>query len=536
MLKQLRIHNIILIDNADVCFEAGFNVLTGETGSGKSAVINALSLITGERTDAGMIRFGTDKGIVEAVFDVADISQIPQILEAAGIDMDEGGELIIRREITQAGKSRSFVNNQLAQLSLLKKLSVVLFEMVGQHANQKLFSLDNHRNILDSFGDLEIDRLAFAKSWQEESQVSQKLASLVSSEAQRLREIDLYQMESDEIVSANLQENEDEELFAEYSLLTHTEELREKAQSVYQVLSGERQALIPQLNKLQHTIERLKEIDPQFSEPLIAFGNAVVELQEVSHTFRNYYTHVEYQPERISIINERLTLIDRLKKRYGSTVTEIKAYQAALTAKLAALESCDIEIDQLQIRAKQLSEENQRLAAKLTQARKAAAKLLEKAVTSELHQLNMGKAQFYCRCENQPRTKSGDDLIEFYLTPNIGEQAVSVRECASGGELARLLLALQTLLAGKEKIATLVFDEIDANIGGETASVIGEKLRAIGVMHQLICITHFPQVAKHAQHHIQISKHEHDNRTLTQLKVLLSQNAKKQELSRMSGR
>lgn len=535
MLKQLRIQNIILIEKADIYFENGFNVLTGETGSGKSAVINALSLITGDRTDAGMIRFGMDKGVVEAIFDISDLGQISQILESAGIDHEEGQELIIRREITQAGKSRSFVNNQLAQLSLLKKLSVVLLEMVRQHANQKLFSLETHRDILDAFGDLEVAKMAFGKSWLQENQLREELASLVSNEAQRLREIDLHQMESEEIVSANLKNYEDEELFAEYSRLTCTEELREKAQSVYQLLSGERQAIIPQLNKLQHVIERLKEIDPQFTDSLSSFNDAVLELQEVSHTFRNCYAHVEYQPDRISEINERLTLIDRLKKRYGSSVAEIQVYYDTLLVKLKILENCDSEIEQLQVRMQQLSEENQRLAAALTEARKAAAVVFEKAVTAELQQLNMGKAQFYCRCASQTRSRSGDDLIEFYLAPNVGEQAISIRECASGGELARLLLALQTLLAGKEKISTLVFDEFDANIGGETASVIGEKLKIIGTKHQLICITHFPQVAEQAEHHIQISKYEHENRTLSQLKMLMTQEAKEQELYRMAG-
>lgn len=535
MLKTLRIRNIILIDTADIPFEQGFNVLTGETGSGKSAIIHALSLVTGERAETSMIRHGSDKGIVEAVLDVSHLPQVSQLLEEAGIEHDSNEELVIRREITMTGKSRAFLNSHQVPLSLLKKLSISLLEMVGQHANQKLFSIDNHRDIVDIFGSLQKEVSLFNHSWTEENRLRKRLEELVQNEAQRLREIDICQLELEELLTANIKENEDEALFAEYTLLTSSEELLAHTQEINQSLSGERQAALPTLTKLKQAFDKLAAMDSSLEDTAKAFNNALLELQEVSHTIHHYSSRIEHNPERVATINDRLSTIDRLKKRYGGSLDAIQAYKTKTEKKLKVLENCDLEIEELRKQLLQQEQSNQRLSEKLTHQRTEAGKRLEQAVGEELKQLNMPKAQFFCQMTPQTRNRHGNDRIEFYIAPNIGEQRVPVRDCASGGEVSRLLLALQTLLAGKELIPTLVFDEIDANIGGETASVVGEKLNAIGKKHQLLCITHFPQVASQANHHIQICKQEIEGRTVTTIKTLDNAKQQKQELARMAG-
>lgn len=534
MLKQLRIQNIILIESAEIPFEPGLNVLSGETGSGKSALMNSLNLIAGERTDVGMIRRGAEKGVVEAIFEVEENLQLKTLLEESGIDHDSGEELIIRREISAAGKSRAFINNQMAQLGLLKKVSGVLLDIVGQHANQKLFSVENHREILDLYGDLKEEITRFSKSWEEENKQRSKLEELIRNEAQRLRDMEMYEREFEEISSANLLENEEEELFAEYTLLTNAEEISSKVLEISQVLSGEKQNALAFLSRQKNTFEQLVRIDPSLADSAKSFENAVMELQEVAYTVRNYQSRIEHNPERAAEVNERLSLINRLKKRYGNSISEIQTYQQQILEKLNLLQDADQHIEELQNSLKILSEQNDRLSQDLTLKRHNAAKNLEKAVIHELRQLNMPKVEFHAIIKSQKRNRFGDDFIEFFISPNVGEHQIPVKDCASGGELSRVMLALQSLLAGKEQVPSLIFDEIDANIGGETASIVGEKLKEIGKKHQVLCITHFPQVAKQADHHLQISKREQEGRTITLVKEL-SESERKKELSRMTG-
>lgn len=534
MLKHLRIQNIILIESADITFEAGLNVLSGETGSGKSALMNALNLIVGERTDTSVIRRGAEKGVVEAVFDTSAIPQLEIVLEQGGIDHEKGEDLIIRREISLAGKSRAFINNQMAQLGLLRKAVPLLLDIVGQHANQQLLSVDNHRDILDIFGGLEQDAAAFAHSWEEERQQRMQLDEMVRSEAQRLRDIEMYERELEELRAAQLQENEEEELFAEYSLLTNSENLLHKVQEITQTLCGDRQNALAILTRHKAAFEHIGRIDPSLVDSAKAYENALLELQEVAYTLTRYQSSIEQNPDRVAEVNERLSLINRLKKRYGNTIAEIREYQVQSEQKLHLLCNGDCLMEELRQQLQKLEERNSQVCQKLTEQRRKAAHQLETAVTQELRALNMPNVEFFADMAPQKRNSSGEDHVEFYLSPNVGEHRIPVKECASGGELSRLMLALQSLLAGKKQVPSLIFDEIDANIGGETAVVVGANLRKIGSKHQVLCITHFPQVAKQAHHHLQISKHEHNGRTLTLIKEL-DEDAREEELTRMLG-
>ncbi len=534
MLKQLSIKNIILIEEAVIEFHPGMNVLSGETGAGKSAIIGALSLIAGERSQIDMIRKGYDKGVVEAIFELDHQSGLTELLQKAGIEQDETCELIIRREISIAGKNRIYINHQLAQLTLLKQAGEFLFELVGQHANQQLFSIENHRKIVDAFGDLTDDVNNFSKQYKTLAALKEELELLLNGEGQRLREIERSRMELEQFQEINFQEGEEEQLFSEYKILAHADELNQRVSEIKSALNGEKAGALPLLQKVRFSWENLIKIDPALTEMSTSFQNALIELQEISYSLDRYQDHIDSDPARMSEIDQRLGSINKFKRKYGTTLTEITTYFKNVEQKLIQLESADERIEQLRASVAELEEKNKALANQLTTRRKKIAKSLEKAVTNHLHDLNMPKAEFFIEISPQACSSTGEDKVEFHLLPNVGEKHIPLKSCASGGELSRILLALKVLLSSKALIPTLVFDEIDANIGGATAHVIGEKLKEIGQEHQVLCVTHFPQVAKHADHHLQISKMETQGRTLTTI-TTLNEETRDLELARMQG-
>lgn len=534
MLKELRLNNIVLVETATIPFAPHFNVISGESGSGKSAIMNALSLIAGERSDTSAIRRGAEKGSVEASFDIESLPELYQLLHASGIDHEPGNELFIRRELASNGKSRAFINNQLAQLCLLKQVSDLLFDIVGQHANQKLMSLEYHRKAIDLFGSLQQEAKAFADCWEEEMQTRQTLDQLISTEAQRLRDIEICRMEIEELEQANLKEGEEETLFAEYTALSNADELAQKVGDLTRMLNGEKIAVLSLLSRQKVTFEQLSQLAPTLSETATSYNNVLIELEDIAHTLRNFESRIEHNPSRADELNKRLELISRLKRKYGNTIEEINSYLKQAQERLYALENADTEIESLKESVQRLSEKSNALSNALTKKRKNAAQHFQKEITAHLQSLNMPKAEFDVEISSQKRSKWGDDKVEFFLTPNIGEHRVSLRDCASGGELSRIMLSLQAVLAGKEHTPTIIFDEVDANIGGETATVVGDKLCEIGKKHQILCITHFPQVAKKANHHLCISKKEIEGRTQT-LVELLNAATRKKELTRMLG-
>jgi DNA repair protein RecN (Recombination protein N) len=533
MLKHLHIQNIILVESARLSLSFGLNILTGETGSGKSAIMHSLNLVMGERADLNMIRRGCEKGIVEAVFEVNN-PKVLSLLTEGGIDHEPGQELLIRREIARSGKGRIFINNQMAQLSFLRKLTLQLVQIVGQHANTSLLSLDYHREVLDLFGDLHSLVLDFQQSFDHEKNLKQSLEQMIQQESQRLREIDICRRELEELEEAQIKESEDDHLFAEYTLLSHAEEVSTKINEINQALSGDRHPLLTSLNRQKQSLESLVQFDSTLKGSAEAFQNALLELQEISHTLRHYQSRIHFDPDRLKEINERLSLLNRLKRKYGGKIEEILEYQSKTHTKLKRLENGENEIENLQQQIKTAEIKNEQLANELTRKRQHYASQFEKNLTMQLHSLNMSKAEFNVQIANQKRTREGDDHVEFFLCPNVGENKIPLREGASGGEISRVLLALQTLLAGKEQTASLIFDEVDANIGGETATIVGDKLREISRQHQVICITHFPQVANQADHHLQISKEEKEGRTFTLVREL-DGISRQHELSRMAG-
>lgn len=533
MLKQLRIFNIILVEAAEVAFHTGLNAITGETGSGKSAIIHALNFISGVRAESSAIRKGADKGSIEALFDISNMPKLLPLLDEAGIDHDSEAELIIRREIFANGKSRAYINNQAVQLALLRSVGEQLINIVGQHANRSLLSTESHRAILDLYGGLEDEVAGFKASWQEENRLREQLEEMIQSEAQSLREREMYLRELEELDDAALKEGEDDALFSEYTLLANSEELMHKANALSQAFSGEK-SLVSALNRHKHLFEGLVALDASLSDVLTSFNSAVLELQEVAYAVNSYRSKVECNPARTAELNNRLQLINNLKRKYGRTIGEILAYRENVCSKLEKIANRDSDIEDLKTRLQQLSEKNDAWSVKLTSQRTSVAIAFSSAITQQIGSLNMSKAEFFVEVAPQKRSSLGNDAVEFFLQPNVGESKIPLKDCASGGELSRLLLALHAEMAGKDQIATLIFDEIDANIGGETASIVGSKLRDISKKHQLLCITHFHQVAKQAHHHLQISKAESGGRTSSKIESLDSKTRQK-ELTRMLG-
>lgn len=534
MLKQLRIEHIILVDSAILDFSEGLNVLTGETGSGKSAVIAALHLVLGDRASADIIRQGSPHATVEALFDIDKLPSITALLEEGGIQHTSGEYLIVRREVHAAGKSRAFINNQMAQLALLQKIGKALIDSVGQHANQRLQTLDYHRQVIDVFGGLEATASTFKLALVKEENFKEQLEALTVGEAARLREIEVCRREIEELASAALKESEEEELFAEYTLLANSEELSSLAQSITETLSGEGGGILSGMAGIKGTFDRLHSLDKSLDDVAQTFKGAFLELQEVSRSLNHYSGKIEYNPQRLDEINERLALINRLKRRYGGSVAEMCAYFERAKGKLDDMENADEKIEDLQKALSAAEAETHRIGKALTESRRQTAVELENSLVEYLRNLNMPHASFEVQVAPQKRTYAGDDKVEFFLAPNVGEKAIPLRSCASGGELSRVMLAVKALLAGKDHIPTLIFDEIDANIGGETASVVGKTLSEIGNGHQVICITHFPQVARHADTHIKISKAQDKGRTVTTI-YTLSSDDREEELTRMLG-
>lgn len=534
MLKFLSLQNIILIESAEISFTPELNVITGETGAGKSAIMDGLNLVLGERTDVTVIRKGAEKGIIEAVFDIENQPFLMNFLQENGIDQEQGQDLIIRREISASGKGRILINHQNVQLSLLRQLRVHLVHIVGQHEAQTLFSLDHHRKILDLYGDLQESLKTYQECYQHENSLREELDTLIRNESQRLRESETYQRELEELGEANLQEGEEEELYQEYGRLTNSKELSEKTSEVIQALSGDRQAVLTILNRQKGYLEAIARLDPSMTEPIETVQNVILELYELSNCLQKYRNQIEGNPERLSYISDRLNLIHRLKRKYGSSISEIQAYLKEIKQKAKLLQQADTRIEQLQIELVKAEEKTHQAAANLSKMRKKRAMELQEALTFQIRSLNMSKASLFVEVSPQKRGITGEDKVEFFFIPNVGEHRIALKEGASGGELSRILLAIQTLLAGKERSPTLIFDEVDANIGGETATIIGEKLKEISRRHQVICITHFPQVAKQADHHLHIFKQEKENRTVSFVRSL-DEISRQAELERMWG-
>lgn len=514
MIKTLIIKNLVLVEESHIQFEGGLTMITGETGAGKTALVEAIHLILGERADSSKVRKGCDKAIIQASF---DLEKVPAVLQEAGIEVPEDEELILTREISAAGKSRAFIAGQMVPASLLQSLAPYLVDFIDQKVSL------GQREVLDLYAD--IDLIPFQTLWDKEIQLKVEIDTLQERKNGQREQFLNDQLE--ELLEANLQEGEEEALFEEYSLLSNSQELLATTGQII----GEADGAIQQCNSITTLFNPILKYDASFDETMKMAKEARLQLTELSSQLQSFQAKIESDPGRLNIIEERLKVLDRLKRKYGK---QLVAAQNEIEKELESLVGIDEKIEALKSELTTIKEKTTLACKQLSQKRQKGATELGKKLSTSLQQLNIPSAQVTIKVDPAPRSKSGEDAIHFFLQANAGEQPVLVKESGSGGELSRLLFSLKLVLAEKCQPKTMVFDEIDANVGGETAKIMGQKLQELGKVRQVLCITHFPQVARQGDHHLRVYKEESGNRTYCQISFV-DQKDREAELARMAG-
>lgn len=539
MLKELAIRQFAIIDELHIDFDQGFHVLTGETGAGKSILIDALGLIMGGRASSEFVRHGAKKAEIEAIFELEAKHPLWQQLEEWGIT-DEEGDLFIRRDISSNGKSTCRINGRLVTVAMLRQIGTKLLNICGQHEHQSLLHIDEHLTWLDQFAGEEVRQLR--KQYQEKydrfRQVEKEIRELTQKEETIEQQLDYYQYQNNEIAAASLTEGEEEELTQEKERLTHMEKLMSHTHLAYDLLEGEEKGL-DFLRQAVTEVEAIAQIDPSMASMAETIQSAYYQLEEASRQLSMYRDTLEFEPERLNEVQERLYLIEQLKRKYGNSIPEILKYQQKIQQTLEHLQSLDTSMDQLTAERDQLFEECQQLADELTKLRRKAAQRLEAEVEKELRELNMGSTVFHVaffptKYREVPLGENGQDLIEFQIAPNPGEPLKSLSKIASGGELSRIMLALECIFSDLHPVQTIVFDEIDTGVSGRTAQAIAERIALLAEKNQILCVTHLPQVACMADRHYLIYKEAVDDQTKAYVKKL-DRESRTLELARMLG-
>jgi DNA repair protein RecN (Recombination protein N) len=532
MLTDLFIKNFAIIDNLHVSFGPGLTILTGETGAGKSIIIDAVNLILGGRASADLIRSGEDEATVEALFDIAGHTGIREALAAAGVECDD--ELLVKRTVSRSGRNRVFVGGGLSMTSVLAELARQLINIYGQHESQTLLKPDNHLRLLDDFGRLGPLRDGFTELHGEYRHTLAEIRRLKEGEEEAIRRIDLLGFQSEEIAKATLSPGEEEALEMERQLLAHAGKLLQNSRGAFEMLYSNDDALLGSLRRVIADVTEIGGIDPALKPVGEALDNAYFQLEDAALALRDYAAHIEADPDRLQAVDDRIDLLNRLKRKYAPTVAEILAYKAGIDRELGALLNREQARGGLE---KALEEQEQRLGVKgaeLSSARSVTVIALKEAMERELHQLAMKHAVFETSLERltEPRS-SGMERGEFLFSPNPGEEPKPLARIASGGELSRLMLALKQIHPESD-VPTLVFDEVDSGIGGATSALVGEKLKRVAARQQVLCITHLPQVAAFADHHYKVEKQVVGGRTVTMVTPLVGEE-RVSEMARMLG-
>ena len=530
MLTDLSIKNIAIIDALHLSFREGLTVLTGETGAGKSIIIDAVGLIMGARANSDLIRTGHDEATVEAIFDISLLPRIRQQLEEAGLEA--GSELLVKRSISRSGKNRIFINGGMATLTLLTDISRRLINIYGQHESQTLLRPENHLVLLDAFAGSTALRQEFAAICGQLHAVREHLDRLDHEEREAARRLDLLAFQSDEIGLAELQAGEEEELEERRQVLAGAERLGTTSAEAFERLYGGDGALLGQLRRIAASITDLGAIDHRLSMVAATLDSAYLQLEDAAISLRDYASRIEADPVALQQADDRLDRIGRLKKKYGATIGEILSYKRDIDAELEQLRGREQDRAELDAERERLTLEVRRAGAELTSRRTKAAAALKKALEAEAHQVAMKHAVFEISLEPlaEPRT-TGFERIEFLFSPNPGEPPRPLARIASGGELSRLMLAVKQVLPESD-VPTLVFDEVDSGIGGATSELVGRKLKNVAGRQQVLCITHLPQVAVFANQHLRVEKRVADGRTATGVE-LLAEAERTREVARM---
>ncbi len=540
MLTTLRIKNLALVADLTLELQPGYNAITGETGAGKSILIGALNLALGQRADRTLIRAGAESCAVEAVFDLKKLrAPVKSFLEGNGLEPCEEGQLVIKRSFTAAGMNKQFVNGSPTTLNTLAALGEWLVDMHGPHEHQSLLQPAKQLAILDAFGKLEPRRDAFTAQLRERERIEQEKAALVIDEKTYAQQLDLLRFQVREIDGAKLQPGEDEQIEAEYKRSSNAARLLELGQSALGLLSENDGALLTQAGSLGRMLQELQRVDASAQSLSGAHEQSVAALRELQAELSRYVDSVQVDPARLRELEERLNLLQSLKRKYGRDLPEVIAFGDAAKHKLQALEQRDAELARLNRELEKANGELLHIGQQLSAERRKLIPKLGKAVSKELDALGFAQSKFDVALTlnselSTLNSSSGLDAIEFQFAPNPGEPARPLRAIASSGEMARVMLALKTVLAVEDEVPVLIFDEVDANVGGETANAVGEKMKQLSRTHQVLCITHLAPVAAQADAHFVVTKQVTDGRTVSEIE-LLGKTSRVEELARMLG-
>ncbi len=537
MLENIIIRNVAVIDYAEIPFQSGLNILSGETGAGKSIVLEAISLILGSRATTDLIRTECDEASVEGLFDIGSIDWIRPRLEAFGIPC-EADELLIRRTIHKSGRHRIWINGTMANLTTLQEVCEGLVDLCGQHEHQSLLKHTTQLELLDRYGGLTAEANSYRETFSSWKTAREELDRLQNEENERQKRADFLDFQIKELRDADLQAGEDEALAQEKTLLQSAESRVQTAEAIRRTLEDEDSGTLEGLRGSMNRMRNLAALDERANPLLEGLERALAEAEEVSLSLNRYLNSSDLDPSRLATVQERLSLIADLRRKYGASVADMIATLEKLELECSGIARTAERLNELQSAVTKLQDQVRTLGGTLSKARLKTAKVFADSVTGELSDLKMGEAIF--SIELSPKNEildwsvQGADLIQYQVRTNRGETARQIGKIASGGELSRLMLAIRRVISDKGGIGVYLFDEVDSGVGGQTAFEVGRKLKSVARFNQVICITHIPQVASFADHHLTVRKMVSGKRTVTHV-VPLNSPERKQEIARMLG-
>jgi DNA repair protein RecN (Recombination protein N) len=534
VLTLLRIKNLALVEELEWQMVPGFIAVTGETGAGKSIIIGALQLLLGERADKSLIRTGADLCTVEAVFSGNDLQKLNPQLAEAGIEPCEN-DLILKRSFSTTGGTRQFINGSPTTLAILKNLGDELVDLHGPHDHQSLLSPEKQLSLLDSLARAEEQLEEYRKHYRQLQAVRAEHAALNTAETARERELDLLRHQVGEIKSANLAADEEEEIEKRYRLASNSKRLIELASAIANKLSEADDSVLSQLGETQRLLRELEKIDSSLAQFSSAHAASVVELSEIAHALSTYAEKLDLDPQQLAALEQRVSLFETLKRKYGGSIVEVIAFGERAAERMQKIEGRDAELERLAKEIEKVRGQMNRTGEALRKLRAKAAPKLSENIRRNLRDLGFRQSEFEAKLSalDEP-LPSGFDSVELLFSPNPGEPLKPLRAIASSGEISRLMLAIKSALAAHDAIPLLVFDEIDTNVGGEIAHAVGAKMQTLGRDHQLICITHLPQVAATASSHFVVTKDVVRGRTFSNLREVTGK-ARQEEIARMLG-
>jgi DNA repair protein RecN (Recombination protein N) len=539
MLRELSIKNVAVIDTLTVPFVAGLNVLTGETGAGKSILIDALQLVLGARSSDDLLRSGTDEAVVEAAFDAPTHPQARTVLEAEGIAIEPGEYLILRRHVFRDGKSKAYVAGRLTPAATLRTLGEFLLDIHGQHPGQPLWDPRRHGELVDAYAGTLSEVATYREQFGRWQDLRREQATLVAAERERERRTELLEFQRRELEGAHLTPGEEDALAAERDVLANHERLFSVTEQAYVELEDSDGAVLTRLGGLVTRLRDAAAIDARLQEVLEGVETAMVHLGEAVRALRDYRGRIDFDPNRLETIEARLHEIGKLKRKYRGSVDDLLAQLETVRRDLEAWGQSEARLQELERSIQASIADLLRRAEKLSASRRDAGQLLQKAVLAELTELGMAKATFEVRVSSDVPSEAslgpqGADKIEFLISPNPGEEVKPLHKIASGGELSRVMLALRVILAAADRTPTVIFDEVDAGIGGSMGEVVGRKLLAVAKRHQVLCVTHLPQIACFGDQHLLVQKRSLEDRTETTVRSL-GTDERPREVARMLG-